>query len=149
MQSLLRGKALFFNHSRDSSVYPCPEQETLQMFCLSEQRLFGQKLRKDNECSHAIPGCCYRALGQAKKVGWEMFLQIREVCKTARTLIMRDFNYSAIDWDSHDAEAKWENGFPEVMQDCHLTWPAEQPSLHSLSLHSPNSRKRAKFDQLS
>lgn len=69
-----------------------------------------------------------------KKVGWEMFLQIREVCKTARTLIMGDFNYSAIDWDSHDAEVKQRNGFPEVMQDCHLTRLAEQPSLHRMRL---------------
>lgn len=125
---------MFFSHSRDSSIYPCPVQEALQVFCLLEQRLFGQKLRKDNECSHVIPGCCYRPPGQAKKVGWEMFLQIREVCKTARTLIMRDFNYSAIDWDSHNAEVKQRNGFPEVMQDCHLTQLAEQPSLHSLRL---------------
>lgn len=47
---------------------------------------------------------------------------------------MRDFNYSAIDWDSHNAEVKQRNGFPEVMQDCHLTWLAEQPSMYSLRL---------------
>lgn len=125
---------MFFSHSRGSSIYPCPKQETLQMFCLSEQRLFGQKLRKDNERSRVIPGCCYRPPGQAEKVGWQIFLQIREVCKTARTLTMRDFNYSAIDWDSHGAEVKQRNGFPEVMQDCHLTQLAEQPSVHSLRL---------------
>lgn len=95
------------------------------MFCLSEQ-----KLKKDNECSRDIPGCCYRPPGQAKKVGWGMFLQIREVCKTARTLITRDFNYSAIDWNRRDADVQQRNGFPEVMQDCHLSRRAEQPSLH-------------------
>lgn len=54
-------------------------------------------------------------------------------------------------WSSENSQeaARGVSGFPEVMQDCHLTWPAEQPSLCSLSLHSPNSRKRAKFDQLS
>lgn len=29
---------------------------------------------------------------------------------------MRDFNYSAIDWDSHNAEVRQRNGFPEVMK---------------------------------
>lgn len=120
---------MFFNHSREISIYPCPEQETLQMFCLSEQ-----KLRKDDECSCVIPGCCYRPRGQAKKVGWELFLQIREVCKTARTLITGDFNYSAIDWNRHNAEVQQRNGFLEVMQDCHLSQRAEQPSLHSRRL---------------